>query len=222
MQHRPLTLEHNMLNILVIHGYVQSANTVAHNTRPLLDALSDIAQLHYVDGPALPPTSRFGSSSRPWWFLGPRLEFDHAHGGDARWTEVVEWWSEELSKRQYDGVIGLSQGSAMAGLLLSMVNHPERVPNFKSALKQNFKFGIFCSGFVSHNAPHGELYGIPEIPTLHTVDDNDMIVPASRTVELQGLCKNSVIHRHHEGHAVPVGGNFPVLMRDFVLEATKE
>jgi len=33
----------------------------------------------------------------------------------------VQWWSEELSKNQYDGIIGLSQGAAMTALLLSMV-----------------------------------------------------------------------------------------------------
>ena len=34
----------------------------------------------------------------------------------------VKWWSDELSKNEYDGVIGLSQGSAMTALLLSMVS----------------------------------------------------------------------------------------------------
>ena len=31
----------------------------------------------------------------------------------------MKWWSNELSKNEYDGVIGLSQGSAMTDLLLS-------------------------------------------------------------------------------------------------------
>jgi hypothetical protein len=35
---------------------------------------------------------------------------------------VVKWWSAELSERHYDGIIGLSQGSAMTALLLSMVS----------------------------------------------------------------------------------------------------
>ncbi|KAJ6571743.1 serine hydrolase FSH [Mycena capillaripes] len=208
-----------MLNILVIHGYVQSAATVAHNTRKLQDALNGVAVLHYVDGPPMAASS-FSSSSRPWWFLGQSLEFD-ASRGDSRWDDVVKWWSTELSEHQYDGVIGLSQGSAMAALLLSMVNHPARVPNFNPTKKQDFKFGIFCSGFVSHTSPHAEIYGIPDIPTLHTVDDRDTIVRAARTVELQQKCSNSVIYRHDEGHSIPVGGNFPALFRDFILEATK-
>jgi hypothetical protein len=33
----------------------------------------------------------------------------------------VKWWSDELEKNQYDGIIGLSQGAAMTALLVSMV-----------------------------------------------------------------------------------------------------
>ncbi|KAJ7512029.1 serine hydrolase FSH [Mycena galericulata] len=204
-----------MLNILVVHGYVQSAATVAQNTRKLRDALEGVAILHYVDGPVM---SR--SSSRPWWLLGNNLEFD-ASRNDERWDTVVKWWSDELSARHYDGIIGLSQGSAMAALLISMINHPEHVPHFKPTKKQDFKFGIFCSGFVSHKSPHAEIYGIPSIPTLHTVDDSDMIVDVARTIELQEMCSNSVVYRHNEGHAIPVGSDFPTLFRDFILDSTK-
>jgi len=205
-----------MLNILVLHGYVQTAATVAHNTRKLRDALDGVAILHYVEGPAIPSSH---SSARPWWFLGQSLEFDESRG--ARWDDVVKWWSAELSTHQYDGIIGLSQGSAMAALLLSMLNHPERVPDFKPTKAQDFKFGIFCSGFASHTSPHAEIYGIPDIPTVHTVDDQDTIVQAARTIELQEMCKNSILYRHNEGHSIPVGGDFPVLFRDFILESTK-
>ncbi|KAJ7484716.1 serine hydrolase FSH [Mycena latifolia] len=206
-----------MLNILVLHGYVQTAGLVAHNTQKLRAALDGVATLHYVEGPPMPASSP--SSSRPWWFLGQGLEVDASRG--ARWDDVVQWWSAELSSRQYDGVIGLSQGSAMAALLLSMLNHPERVPGFTPAKKQEFKFGIFCSGFVSHTSPHAEIYGIPDIPTLHTLDDRDTVVRAARTVELQQLCTSSVVFRHSEGHSIPVGEDFPTLFRDFILEATK-
>ncbi|KAF8189877.1 serine hydrolase FSH [Mycena galopus ATCC 62051] len=139
--------------------------------------------------------SSFSSASRSWWYLDNSPEFDSS----SRWDDAVKRWSVELSARQYDGIIGLSQGSAMTALLLSMVNHPERVPGFNPTKKQDFKFGIFCSGSVSHISPHAEIYGIPDIPTLHTVDDRDSIVRAARTIELQEKCSRSVLHRHNEG-----------------------
>ncbi|CEJ91711.1 hypothetical protein VHEMI07404 [[Torrubiella] hemipterigena] len=128
-----------MLNILVIHGYVQSAATVAENTLPLREALADIAHLHYVDGPRLD-----ASPSRPWWILDSDLEHD-IRAAD-RWKDVVEWWSQELSKNQYDGIIGLSQGAAMTALLLSMLKSPEKVPGFKVTKEQPIQFAILCSG----------------------------------------------------------------------------
>ena len=36
--------------------------------------------------------------------------------------EQVNFWNDLFSKNQYDGVIGLSQGGAMTGLLVSMVS----------------------------------------------------------------------------------------------------
>ncbi|KAF8817179.1 hypothetical protein BYT27DRAFT_7247721 [Phlegmacium glaucopus] len=206
-----------MLNILVIHGYVQSAATVAGNTRPLKDKLSDLATLHYVDGP--PMRGNSSSPSRPWWILGDNLE--HNLSASSRWDDTVKWWSEELSKNQYDGVIGLSQGSAMTALLLSMLNHPEKAPGFHAQKTQPIKFAILCSGFVSNREPHGQIYGgLPEnIPTLHTVDDNDFVVPAQRTIELQKLFKNSQLVRHNEGHSIPVRGDWPNTLRQFIIQA---
>lgn len=37
-------------------------------------------------------------------------------------TSQIEFWSDLLSQSQYDGIIGISQGAAMAALLLAMVS----------------------------------------------------------------------------------------------------
>jgi hypothetical protein len=66
----------------VIHGYVQSAATVAANTVPLREELADIANLHYVDGPPM----HSAGGSRPWWILGRKLEHDLSN---TRWQETV-------------------------------------------------------------------------------------------------------------------------------------
>jgi len=208
-----------VLNILVIHGYVQTASTVAGNTRALRDKLSDIANLHYVEGPPMGNASR--SSSRPWWILDHNLEFDI--NASARWKDTVKWWSEELSQNQYDGIIGLSQGSAMTALLISMLNKPENVPGFHAKKMQPIKFAILCSGFVSSSAPHGQIYAIPDdLPTLHSVDMNDFIVPAEKTIGLKKLFNNSRLIKHNEGHSIPVHGDFPDLFKDFIAEACSQ
>jgi len=207
-----------MLNILVIHGYVQTAAIVAANTVRLRDQLADIATLHYVDGPPMRDGSFSGS--RPWWILGRNLEVDNRVD---RWNASVAWWSDHLSQNQYDGIIGLSQGSAMTALLVSMLNRPESVPGFNPALQQPIRFAIFCSGFISNLSPHKEIYRIPDdLHTLHTVDENDRIVPAGRTIDLKNICKNSQLKYHHEGHSIPVQGCWPQTFKTFILNAVKK
>jgi hypothetical protein len=57
-----------------------------------------------------------------------------------------DYWSKYLSEYQFDGIIGLSQGAAMCAVLIAMIQHPERLNDFKFGLKQPIKFGIMCSG----------------------------------------------------------------------------
>ena len=75
-----------ILVLLVIHGYVQSAATVAANTVPLRTELDDIATLNYVDGP---PMGNASGGSRPWWILGSGLELDSS---DGRWDQTVQFF----------------------------------------------------------------------------------------------------------------------------------
>ena len=70
---------------IVIHGYVQTASTVAGNTRALREKLSGIATLYYVDGPPMRNAPR--SSSRPWWILDRNLE--HNMKASDRWDDTV-------------------------------------------------------------------------------------------------------------------------------------
>ena len=78
------------------------------------------------------------SYSRPWWILDSYVGYGMTAA--ERWEdtvrlrsicafsrmligyEQVNFWNDLFSKNQYDGVIGLSQGGAMAGLLVSMVS----------------------------------------------------------------------------------------------------
>ena len=81
------------------------------------------------------------------------------------------------------------------------------------------------TGFISQREPHGRIYALPDhLPTLHSasshppllpssecrsgcltlagtiaVDMRDVVVPAQKTVDLQGLFKNSQLVTHNEG-----------------------
>ncbi|KZT55679.1 hypothetical protein CALCODRAFT_556298 [Calocera cornea HHB12733] len=136
-----------MLNILVIHGYVQTGDTVRYNTGRLQTELCHIAVLHYVDGPRMQDPS--WGDSRPWWILkngSHWLDPDHKN---SRWDETAQVWLEHLSKHQYDGVNGLSQGSALT---------PKQ--------QQPIQFAILCP---SQQHSHKKIYDVPlDLPTVHS------------------------------------------------------
>jgi hypothetical protein len=78
------------------------------------------------------------------------------------------------------------------------------------------------------------------------VDMRDVVVPAQKTIDLQGLFKNSQLVTHNEGksqteslisstsqpqcraltviagHSIPVRGDWPRLMREFILQACSQ
>jgi len=111
----------------------------------------------------------------------------------------------------------------MTGLLVSMLNHPERVPGFHPQKTQPIKFAILCSGFISNYEPHAAMYGVPEdLPTMHTIDMRDFIISAQKSIDLQKMCKNSKLLRHNEGHSIPVDGDWPNTMREFIVKACQE
>ncbi|PRP85876.1 hypothetical protein PROFUN_06150 [Planoprotostelium fungivorum] len=206
------------LQVLVIHGYVQTASTVFNNTKPLRDALSDVADLIYAEGPAVEGNER---GSRPWW----TLEFI---GGGTwkgketdRWNDTVKWWHDHLSAHSYDGIIGLSQGASMTALLLSMIKNPEKIPGFGPIRHQPLRFAILCSGFISDHPSH--FIDLPEtLPTLHTVDHQDGVVNERHTVRLYEKFKRAELKEHDEGHSIPIRGQWPSQMRDFIISSTKQ
>jgi len=207
------------LNILVLHGYAELASGVARNTHTLKLKLEDIADLHYADGPAMQYLP--ASSPRPWWILD---SYGYEMTASARWADTV-WPLCILWLKQYDGIIGLSQGAAMAALLISMLNNPSLIPGFTPEITRlaNIKFAILCSGFKSSYPPHGRIYDyVPaNLPTLHTVDTGDCIVSAEKTIALQKLFQNSILISHNEGHRIPCGGDRLDTMKTFIENCTK-
>ncbi|KZO92283.1 hypothetical protein CALVIDRAFT_530257 [Calocera viscosa TUFC12733] len=221
-----------MLNVLVIHGYLQTGETMRCNTQRLQAELRHIAELHYVEGPPMKDSS--WGDSRPWWIMKSRSGWLDPDNRTDRWDETVRWWSEHLSEHPYDGIIGLSQGSAMTALLLSMLKSPETVPGFEPKRTQSIKFAILCSGWVSRLPPHKEIYDIPsDLPTLHkslrlsaagrALDETDGIVSARRTAELASLFGPKAVQKsHNEGHLIPVRDPWPRVFQDFIASAVQE
>lgn len=112
----------------------------------------------------------------------------------------------------FDGVLGFSQGAAMAALLSSLQ------PKLKGQI--DFRFVILCSGFVVNMTefPQGSI----DIPSLHVFGndtgskDRQIDSQASRHLSSVFEVGCSVIVEHGFGHIIPTQSPYIDTMRDFL------
>merc|ERR1712166_296327 len=164
------------LRLLVLHGFRTNAEIAQVQLAPVLSAMGgqcvcEYAQApHKATGPADPAIP---------------AEFD-----------LYEWWGEwqdDSDHGPFDGIVGFSQGAAMAALVLSQQDLSD---------VNNFKFGLMFSGVKMPGVDESIAEGI-RAPTLHVYDKSEEYV-----AEMEGLHRSfessstSKIY-HSEGHNIP-------------------
>ena len=171
------------LRILGFHGYHGSGAVLRRQLAPLAARLDDIVEFETPDAPSI-AAGDFG-----WWhgtFPGSRRPF-------SGWPLTVAWL-ESLSFTEFDGVLGFSQGAALAGLL--------------AGLRGDLGFAILVGGFVSPEPDHRSLYRSlagSRVPSLHLIGDADSIVEPRESMRLAEVFTDSVVAQHPGGHVIPSG-----------------
>lgn len=185
------------LRILVLHGFTQSGTRLATRMRKLERALADIAELVYLDAPhTLDPTpaeqarleAEFGavpdaSHRRAWWHAS---EDQRVYAG---WEDAIRLVDTHLP---IDGVLGFSQGAALAGLVAAL--RSDRI-----------RFAICISGFPSRADAHRMLTipGSIDLPSLHVYGERDAWIAPERTRALAACFVAPRIVSHAGGHFFP-------------------
>lgn len=107
----------------------------------------------------------------------------------------------------FDGVLGFSQGAAVAASLCVL---SESIPQANNSI--NFRFAILCSGFVSPACELQDLMSCTSLPlncpSLHifaesTGRDNQIVNEDSMQLASMFNSENSVVLTHNMGHIVP-------------------
>lgn len=193
------------LKILVLHSFRQSGARLAAKTQRMQRALSQLAELVYVDAPHsyraaghaageweedfgdAPPSTEH---QRCWW------NSSDDHGEYLGWDVSLAHLEDAFRRLgPFDGVIGFSQGAAVAGLLAAL---QPRGPI-------ELRFAICISGFVSRARAHRELMrpSSVELPSLHIYGEADALVDNARTLALAGCFVAPSIASHPGGHFFP-------------------
>lgn len=114
--------------------------------------------------------------------------------------------SLDVIKKAYEehgpfvGIMGFSQGSGIAGAILSSFN--EVVQDDKAL--DYLKFAILYSGFKFENPSVQHFYEKKiTLPTLHVMGELDTLVSNERSQAFADLCENSEVMKHPGGHYCP-------------------
>ncbi|KAK7208142.1 serine hydrolase FSH [Myxozyma melibiosi] len=213
--------------ILYLHGYTQSGELFYKKTSALRKSLQKADKFEAffptapirlsVPDPADPEerasvqSQGIDEDSYGWW---TKDSITGAFVGiDKSWGFLKEYIEKE---GPFEGVVGFSQGAAMAGMLCTEL--PTLLPEHPP-----LKFAVLYSGFRSTLAEHEHNYPI-KTKTLHVLGSVDTIVSEERSMALWEACDKDTrtMYTHPGGHFVPSSKESLGVVTGFVLAAEKE
>lgn len=242
------------LKLLMLHGYTQNGELFHAKTRVLekhlQKAFSSISlsyptgpiQLKATDVPGFDPTTAADPDdveAYGWWRRSD-ISDPPEYVGLEKGLETI---SQLLaSDGPFDGVIGFSQGAALAAMTASLLEGKSRKQGFKDAqAKSSFaipypssfdslshpplKFCVSYSGFIAPGGRYRAFYEHPMIttPVCHFVGSLDSVVEEKRTQALIDACggagKTQVVV-HPGGHFVPTGKQYLDMLISFIRSTT--
>lgn len=175
-------LEKRRLRVLCLHGYLSSSDAFAPAVKDFTADLQDliVCECPPHDGMWWMPSTD-GVSADPRGALG--------------WEKSVATLVPLLTESDFDGVLGFSQGAAMAAVLCAL--HPKKL-----------RFCILACGFtaVGTNIPGlGEGEDAPKIkiPSFHLIGERDTSVPPEIAGHLASRFEDPTVVRHGGGHWMP-------------------
>jgi len=192
------------MQLLVLHGFRTNAEIAQVQLAPVLSFVCSQCVCEYVQAPhkatgPADPAIPAEFDLFEWW---GEWEEKSDHGYLEAWRgpcydglqESLAWLTKYITEHgPFDGIVGFSQGAAMAALVLAQ----------QQALGvNNFKFGIMFSG-VAMPCIAGSIFKQIQIPTLHVYDQSEEFV--SEMEGLHNACEVSSTQRifHSEGHNIP-------------------
>ncbi|KAH0850697.1 hypothetical protein HID58_095313, partial [Brassica napus] len=207
------------LRILCLHGFRQNASGFKGRTGSLAKKLKNIAELVFIDAPhelqfiyqtATNPPPPLGACNKKFaWLVSP--DFDKP--SETGWTQCqfdplqyqnqTEGFDKSLTylktvfaeKGPFDGILGFSQGAAMAA---AVCGKQEQLVG-----EIDFRFCVLCSGFTPWPLLEKREQGSIKCPSLHIFGsqpgkDRQIVTQASS--DLQGC---ATVIEHDFGHIIP-------------------
>ncbi|XP_077517548.1 esterase OVCA2-like isoform X2 [Amblyomma americanum] len=213
-QVRPAAVSHGM--ILCLHGYRQDAAGFKSKLGGFRKATKSLLDLVFIDAPHLIENDALcvgdNEGGRGWWFSSEKSFSAREYTDTCRGFEESVKAIEQACKLEgpFDGILGFSQGAAMAAMILLM--------QCLKKVECSFKFGVLVAGFRSRSSAHDHLFakeGLIDVPTLHIVGETDNIIPKAQAIEILPFFVSPSVLYHPGGHFLPTSGQCKMDYIDF-------
>jgi len=184
--------EMTKLRVLCLHGYHGSGEVLRGQLRGWAREVAELAELVCVDAPSI-ADGDFG-----WWHARADVPAPGAppvkrYRG---WSRTRAWIARYVAEHgPFDGVLGFSQGAALAALLVALaVVEPAPL----------LRFAIMIGGFQSADARHAPWFaaGPLAVPSLHVIGRADSIVSPAASHALAARFAAPVVVEHDGGHVI--------------------
>jgi acetyl esterase/lipase len=199
------TTHHRKLKILCLHGYHGSGRVLRSQMAAFAASLESLVDFVFIDAPSL------AAGDYGWWHAvdaerdrpsdDPGVDGPHRHyEGWARTRDAIV--ASFGKQGPFDGILGFSQGAALAGLLVGLRAAAD-TPTTDRPL--HFDFAILIGGFPSNDLELARLYerhDAYDLPSLHVVGRSDGIVPIEESRSLAAHFVSPVVVEHAGGHVV--------------------
>lgn len=240
------------LKVLMLHGYTQNGTLFHAKTRALEKHLQKIfpgLSLSYPTGPLQlkpsdvpgfdPSTSEDPDSIEAygWWRRSDTTDPPEYVGLDQGLDTVAKVIEAE---GPFDGIIGFSQGAALAAMVASLLEGESRKQAFEKARSKSalaipypaafarlnhppLKFCVAYCGFIAPGERYRGFYEDPQIqtPVCHFIGSLDSVVDETRTqalVDATGGPGKTQIVTHPGGHFVPSGKQYLAIVAAFIKQ----
>lgn len=194
------------IRILVLHGYRQSGDIFWKRIGFLRKHFGNKIELVCPTAPLV-----YGPGEYMWW---------RASDDGKKYEGVADAikYLNQIEERDgpFDGVVGFSQGAAVAATLCALQHHATHENGVAAealldtglpSINTKLKFAIMVGGFIPRDEMMRSVLFTKEqsisVPSLHVIGEADTIVLPEKSSDLRSLFQNPQSYEHPSGHTIP-------------------
>eukprot|EP00980_Cylindrotheca_fusiformis_P009446 scaffold2068_cov96-Cylindrotheca_fusiformis.AAC.2 len=191
-----------MKRILCLHGKSQSGTVLANKIAGARRKLARVYELDFLDAPVEEDSS---GEQLAWWILDDQRQ-------EILVDKAFEYVIRQTEGKQYDALLGFSQG----GLLATALALSGKMPEIQAVVTAGAPYRQLPFDIALSLASETETAEGKAIPKLHFAGETDAMIPVQSVYQLCEAGGNGEVVVHDKGHLFPTKAVHVNYMMEFL------